>query len=224
MIGMPEKDKNIVIDRYSQRYEKYGYSPKTLGWDKGKQDIRYKMLLENFNLEGKSILDIGCGFGDANKTLKKLVKNYTYIGIDIVEKLIIEAKKNYANQTNISFILEDFLKLKFEKNYDIIISSGVFNFKLQEADNYEFIKSFMDKAFNIANDGIAFDFLSDKVDFQYKHTFHSNPTNILNMAYNMSRNIMLKNNYMPFEFTVVVFKDQSFLTDDTIFTRFKNEK
>lgn len=223
MLNMPEVDKNIVIDRYSKRYKEFGYSPKSLGWDKGKQELRYHILFEEFDLEGKSILDIGCGFGDANKLISQRTKNYTYLGIDIVEDLINEARMQYKNSQNINFILEDFLKIEIEE-YDIVVSSGVFNFKLHEDDNYIFINSFMNKAFQIAKEGFAFDFLSNKVDFQYEHTFHSSPSKILDMGYELSRNVILKNHYMPFEFALIVFKDDSFDKEDTIFKRFKLEK
>lgn len=224
MLTMPETDKNIVIDRYSKRYKEFGYSPKSLGWDKGKQDLRYQILLEEFNLEKKTILDIGCGFGDANKSIQSRTNNYTYLGIDIVEDLINEAKQQYKESENINFVLEDFLKSNIEDTYDIVVSSGVFNFKLQDDDNYAFINSFMKKAFKIAKEGFAFDFLSDKVDFQYEHTFHSSPSKILDMGYELSKNVILKNHYMPFEFALIVFKDASFDKKDTVFKRFKNEK
>lgn len=72
--------------------------------------LRYHILFEEFNLENKSILDIGCGFGDANILLKQKSSNYEYLGIDIVEDLINEAKNIYKNENNINFILDDFLK------------------------------------------------------------------------------------------------------------------
>jgi SAM-dependent methyltransferase len=221
---MPEKDKNTVIERYSNRYKEHGYSPKTLGWDKGKQDLRYSMLFSEFDLRNKSILDIGCGFGDANKLLKAKAGDYHYLGIDLVGDLIKEAKKRYAGEKHIEFMEGDFLDLELEGEYDIIVASGVFNFKLFDGDNYDFIQSFLEKAFSLARVGVAFDFLSDKVDYQYEHTFHSDPAKILIMGYALSRNIVLRNDYMPFEFCMTVFKDDSFSADDTIFTRFKNEK
>ncbi len=224
MLNMPETDKKTVIERYSKRYKEFGYSPKSLGWDKGKQDLRYHILLEEFDLENKSILDIGCGFGDANKVIAQRAKNYKYLGIDIVEDLINEAKKQYKDNENINFLLEDFLKSEIDEEYDMVVSSGVFNFKLHDGDNYKFINSFMQKAFSISKEGFAFDFLSDKVDFQYEHTFHSSPSKILDMGYELSRNVMLKNHYMPFEFALIVFKDDSFAKEDTIFRRFKYER
>lgn len=223
-IMMPGKDKIEVIKRYSKRFKEFGCSPKTLGWDKGKQDLRYSILFGEFDLENKSILDIGCGFGDANKYLKNKVKNYKYVGVDIVEDLITSANKQYQGKKNIKFIVADFLEKTFEDEFDIVVASGVFNFKLSDGDNYDFINDFLKKAFAMAKDGLAFDFLSDQVDFQYEHTFHSNPLKILDMAYFHTRNVALKNDYMPFEFSIFMFKNQSFEVADTIFTRFKNER
>ncbi|RXK13599.1 hypothetical protein CP965_07315 [Halarcobacter mediterraneus] len=221
---MSKEDIEIIQNRYSTRFVKYGYSPKTLGWDKGKQDLRYHILLEDYNLENKSILDIGCGFADANILLKKKVENYTYLGVDIVKELIETATEIYKDDSHIDFILGDFLNLNLNKKFDIVIASGIFNFKLTNEDNYDFINSFMKKAYNLSKEGISFDFLSDKVDFQYKNTFHSSPSKILDMAYQFSKNVSLKNNYMPFEFAITIFKDESFEKKDTIFKRFKNEK
>lgn len=221
---MSNKDKKKVIQRYSKRYEKFGYSSKTLGWDKGKQDLRYSMLFEGFNLENKRILDIGCGFADANNIIQQKTSNYQYFGIDIVEVLINEAKSIYKDKKNIKLFVADFLTYNFEEEFDIIIASGVFNFKLIDRNNYEFIQAFLEKAFDLSKEGIAFDFLSNKVDFEYEDTFHSDPTKILELGYNLSKNLILKNHYMPFEFSLTVYKDESFNTDDTIFKRFKNEE
>ena len=223
-IVMSKQDRKRVITRYSKRYLEYGYSPKTLGWDKGKQDLRYSILFEEFDVDKRSILDVGCGFGDANKVLTNLSDNYRYMGVDIVEELLTQAKDSYKNCDNIAFILGDFLELEFQDSYDFVVASGIFNFKLADGNNYQFIEAFMNKAFLLSKEGVAFDFLSDRVDYQSELTFHSNPTIILEMAYKLSRNVILKSNYMPFEFTVVIFKDDSFDVEDTIFKRFKSEK
>lgn len=221
---LTQEDKEKVIQRYTNRYIEHGKCPKTLGWDKGKQDLRYHILFEKFDLENKSILDIGCGFGDANILLKNKFHNYEYTGIDIVPDLIKEAKEEYSNQNNINFILEDFLAHDFgDKKFDIVVGSGIFNFKLADRDNYEYINSILEKAFHLSKEGISFDFLSNKVEFEYELTFHSDPKIILDKAYNLSNNLILNNSYMPFEFAITIFKDISFEKKDTIFTRYKNE-
>ncbi|OGI17034.1 MAG: hypothetical protein A2287_00070 [Candidatus Melainabacteria bacterium RIFOXYA12_FULL_32_12] len=219
MSKLPEIDKNNTIKRYSDRLKLYGYSPKTLGWVKGKQDIRFDILISQYNFENKSLLDIGCGFGDLNKNLKKNYKNYTYLGIDLNDELIQIGKELYKEE-HIRFESGDFLEKNFSEQFDYIIESGIFNHKLEGISNYDFIEAVIEKSLKICNDGIAFDFLSDKVDYTDGHTFHSSPEKILSIAYKFSRNIVLRNDYMPFEFSLFLFKDDSFSKENTVFQRY----
>jgi hypothetical protein len=73
----------------------------------------------------------------------------------------------------------DFLEADLEERFDIGIASGTFNFRLEHGDNYEFVRAAMEKALMLCSEGIAFDFLSDKVDYEYPHTFHYSPEKIL---------------------------------------------
>ena len=215
---MLEEDVIYTQNLYTQKFNEFGVSLKTLGWDKGKQDIRFDILTSQYACDDKSILDIGCGFGDLIGTLKRKASNFSYTGIDIMDVFIAEAQKMH---TEYAFIAGDFMDYKFDEIFDYCIASGIFTLKLKQ-DNYEFISSAMQKAWNICRDGFAFDFLSDKVDYQLDHTFHSSPSKILDFAYSFSRNVILRNDYMPFEFSLFVFKDDSFMREDTLFTRYKS--
>ena len=218
-----QKDIDCVKRRYSKRYDEFGYSPKTLGWIKGKQDIRFNSLTSRYNFENKHILDIGSGFGDLVKTLSAKTNSYKYTGVELVEEFIVEAKKRYQGN-NIKFINANILEYEFDEIFDFAIASGIFNYRLSNDNNYEFVEQIIQKTLEMTKDGLAFDFLSDKVDFiKYDYTFHNSPEKILEIAYKFSRNVIIKNDYMPFEFTLFIFKDDSFDKDDTIFNRFKEE-
>jgi SAM-dependent methyltransferase len=220
---LSNKDKKEVQLRYTTRFKEFGYSPKSLGWDKGKQDIRFDILTSHYNFQNKSVLDIGCGFGDLNKVLMKKNKNFDYTGIDIVDVLVEKGRELYKSPKK-KFIAGDFLEHKFEHKFDYAIASGIFNFRLLEENNYKYIESVIRKALELCKDGLAFDFLSDKVDFKYGYTFHSNPEEILSIAYKYSRNLILRNDYMPFEFSLFIFKDESFEKSDTVFNRYHKLK
>ena len=217
-----ERDEKDTQQRYSQRFHQHGYSPKALGWDKGKQDVRFDVLTSQYDFTGKSVLDIGCGFGDLNTTLTaRYGTSYTYHGIDLVPELVTEGQARFT-APHISFAVGNFLNSDDQTQYDYIVSSGIFNHKLQDLDGYVFIEACMRRAFAMAKDGIAFDFLSNKVDYELPHTFHSAPERILSLAYTMTRNVVLRNDYMPFEFAVFLWKDDSFSREDTLFQRYKS--
>lgn len=210
-------DRDLTIEKYREGYKKYGYSPKSLGWDKGRQNVRFEVLLSFFKYKGKSILDIGCGFGDINQMLSQKTGNsYDYCGIDLVNELINEGRSRYQG-SHIKFITADFLEYPFIEKFDIIIASGIFNHKFIKEDNDKFTVKVLKKAFSLCTEGIAFDFLSDKVDYCHPHTYHNSPEKILGIAYKLSRNISLRNDYMPFEFSIFIGKDDSFNPSDAIF-------
>ena len=59
-----EKDKGALATRFRDNFNQYGYSQAALDWNKGKQDIRFDILTSFFDVKNKSVVDIGCGFGD----------------------------------------------------------------------------------------------------------------------------------------------------------------
>jgi SAM-dependent methyltransferase len=214
------RDRLGLRGRYRDQYARFGYSPKALGWDKGKQQVRFDVLTSPFDIEGKSVLDVGCGFGDLNQVLQTKARRYRYLGVDVTEELLKEARVRYRGR-GIRFRPGDFLDLNLRSRFDIVIGSGIFNLALASGRNDAFIRSTLAKAFELCREGIAFDFLSDKVAYRYRDTFHASPEQVLTLAYALSRNVLLRNDYMPFEFSVFVFKDDSFDTADTLFRKFK---
>ena len=92
-------------------------------------------------------------------------------------------------------------------NIDYIIGSGIFGHRMgsTETENYTYIDNIIMKAFDEAKKGISFDFISDKIDVPSRETdFHASPSKILDMAYKYSRNVVLDNTSMPFEFTITI--------------------
>ena len=82
---LPQTEQDAIIERYSRRFEEHGYDPKTLEWDKGKQQIRFTILTSQYEFRGKEVLDIGCGFGDLNQVLEhRAGSEYKYQGVDLV--------------------------------------------------------------------------------------------------------------------------------------------
>ncbi len=220
-------DTEQVYDFFNSNYKKYGYSIKSLGWLKGKQNIRFDALTKFLDLSTPfSILDVGCGFGDINKYfMKRNITNYTYHGIDLVEGMIATANDIYKGHPNISFSCGDFLtSIHDDQRYDYIIASGIFNFQMKEIDNYTNVEEILKRALSICNSkgAVSFDFQSDKADYFADNgvSFYNSPEKILSIAYKYSRNVILNNLYMPFEFSLTAFKDDSFEKSKLVFTKF----
>jgi SAM-dependent methyltransferase len=207
-----------VIDAYRRLYAVHGYSPRALGWDKGKQFLRFHQLTSDWDLTGASILDVGCGFGDFVDYLRFMnIQNYTYTGIDLLGEFIAEGKKRYSSP-QATFLQAAFEDYDSPSTFDYVIASGVFNLKVEGIDAYEQILRSMTKMFGLSQVALSVDFISSKVDYAHQHNFNSSPETILSMAYGLSRNVILKNNYFPFEFAVTIYRDDSYRKETTIFS------
>lgn len=68
--------------------------------------------LSQYVQEGDRVLDLGCGNGRLFKLFEN--KNIEYFGIDVSEKMIEIAKKNYPQG---KFLVADVLNLPFPQNY-----------------------------------------------------------------------------------------------------------
>ena len=215
---MKDEEKRATLDRYNERLKQYGYNPKTLGWLKGKQEIRFQVLLEIGSLVNCSILDVGCGFGDLYGFLVNNGIKIQYTGVDINQNLLEIGKELYPTA---SFKVMDFDTESLEKEFDWVFASGIFNFKLE--DNESFIKNMLSKMFSISKKGVAVDFMSSYVDYQNEGSYHAIPGEIFSYCKQLSRRVTLRHDYMPFEFCVYIYKNDQF-NKRTVFNEYELKK
>jgi SAM-dependent methyltransferase len=205
-----------MIQRYSNRYRVLGRDVRTLGWGSlEQQSYRFEQTLsELFYFEDKTILDIGCGFGDYLALLK--AKGYMfkqYIGWDINPDLIQEARKIWTDN-NVSFVVKNIGNESLENPIaDIAVMLGVLNLNLKEqVDNYEYSFHFIRNAFACVREVLIVDFLSTKFALNYPledFVFYHEPSKMLDFALSLSSDVVLKHNYAPIpqkEFMLFIYK------------------
>lgn len=209
---MKDADKRKTIERYNERLAEFGHDPRTLGWPKRRHVLRYSVLLGQWDLAGASLLDFGCGFGDMYAYCAEHAPGVRYSGVDINEKLIEEGKKLYP---------EAQLRVADgdpQGTYDYVVSSGVHNAKIE--DNWGWIEETFALFDRLATKGFALNFLSNRVEYEHEHTYHSDPVRVLELAYRYSNRVVLRNDYMPFEFTVLVDKRTEFDKEFVVYPEF----
>ena len=209
-----------MIERYSDRFYKLGKDVKTLGWGSTEQqEYRFSQtLLNGIEFNEKSILDIGCGFGDY---LHFLMRNFnqkeilgSYSGYDINPDLIQEAKKNVPGGLEVNFEVVDILKNKSTVPIaNIGVMLGVLNFNLKDqADNLAYSKQVIANAFSHIDETLIVDFLSTNLTSDYPKedfVFYHDPQEILEFALTLTDNVKLVHDYLPIpqkEFILILSK------------------
>jgi SAM-dependent methyltransferase len=215
---MNDREIEVVLRRYTERLAALGPVPEALGWTKGRHKLRYQILLEHWGLEAGELLDFGCGFGDMYAYCREHFPGLRYHGFDLNPALIAAGRERYPEAKLSS---GDALKTGLTGQWDLIVASGVFNFLL--SDNLHFIEAVFELFARHARVGFAANFLSDRVDYRLDHTYHADPTQVLGLAYRHSNRVTLRNDYMPFEFTVYVDLRKAFDRAHAVYPEFLSQ-
>lgn len=198
-------DSSKIKSFYQSKFSKYGVDPKSLLWQgRGAAHQRFRQFWAELDFDNKSILDVGCGFGEMGKFLSKRYSGVKYTGVDIVPEFIKEAKKLLPD---LEFREEDFLNNPSDKTYDIVLASGVLNSNV--TDNMEYRKKAIKTMFDHADYVCAFNMLGahpQPENEKNSNVWYADSMEILEYCFSLTRRVILRHHYNPTDFTVFLFK------------------
>lgn len=184
----------------------FGDRPEAVRWTAEGQLARYEALLDIApGIEGKSILDFGCGKGDFCGFLKDKHIRVDYTGFDINEKLISVAATKYPSS---AFRVFDIGKDPLNEDFDYIFLCGVFNLKFQGID--KLIRSSLKELFGHCRIGLAFNALSartPKKDFELQYVSEEEIRDFA--VKELSPRVIIKHDRTPYDFTMFVYRDRT---------------
>lgn len=128
-----------------------------LGWESEEaQNLRFEILLSAVDLEGKSLLDVGCGMGNLLQYLKSRKVNVSYTGTDILCSMIEQARlKNPGAMFHHADIFKNNI---FEiYSFDITYASGIFNIDL--GNKSEFLPRAVELLLDLTKEAVVFNLL-----------------------------------------------------------------
>jgi cyclopropane fatty-acyl-phospholipid synthase-like methyltransferase len=204
-----------VKKAYKEAYYKYGNSLESLFIPKGRQKERFDSLTTFFK-EESSILDYGCGFGHLFYYLNQYFDKFSYEGCDIVDEFIAENRKNINE--DIFYTINSYADVT--SSYDFIVAAGVFNLMYTDSklEQFELIKSTLKHLFTKTNRVLSVNFMTDQVDFVADNAYHQNVVEIYLFSVNeLSRRVLIDQTYMPYEFTIHIFKNDQIVRPDNVF-------
>ena len=98
----------------------------------------------------------------------------------------------------------DALKEKLQETYDYVFLCGVFNAKT----TIEFMEQMLIEAFFYCEKGLAFNFISDYVNFKTEEFSYHNPQEIFTFCVeNLSRKVELHHHYAKCDVSIFVYKE-----------------
>lgn len=191
-------------DNMAKGLPEYG----VLGWESEEaQRLRFDMLLSSVDLEGKVLLDVGCGTGNLFEYIQSRGIRISYTGVDILEQMIDRAKsKNLGGEFHHVDLFKD--NIFRGRTFDVIYASGIFNLNL--GNNREFLINALELFLDLSADAVVFNLLHcDSPDREDKY-FYFHPdevSTILDRFSDRIGKVQFIEAYLKNDFTVVCKKN-----------------
>ena len=97
----------MIQDRIRREFNQWAESGRGRGLEKGHWETT-RQLVELMNVdEYDNVMDLGCGVGWASRVLAQKASRGIVLGIDLSDRTIVQARKNYRNPHNALFLVAD---------------------------------------------------------------------------------------------------------------------
>lgn len=180
-----------------------------LGWESEEaQRLRFDVLLDKVKLDGKKLLDVGCGTGNLIEHINSRGLSVEYTGVDILEQMIEKANKKNLDAV---FIHTDIFKENIfsPDSFDVVYTSGIFNLNL--GNNREFLKDALALFFSLSREAVVFNLLHvDSPDREDKY-FYFHPDEVSGILTEFSaviKQVEIIETYLKNDFTLICEKNK----------------
>nr|WP_244646112.1 class I SAM-dependent methyltransferase [Bradyrhizobium campsiandrae] len=110
----------------------------------------YHHVVSGTAIEGKDVLEVGCGRGGGASYIARYLGPKSYTGLDICKPAIRFNKARYADQGNLAFRLGNALSLPFaDESFDVVVN-------VESAQHYGDMGRFLDEVHRVLRPGGAF--------------------------------------------------------------------
>jgi SAM-dependent methyltransferase len=186
---------------YDALVSRYGHDPRACDYGRAEsQAIKFAVLSEVMPLDGKRVLDVGCGFADYAGYLFARFRDCIYEGMDLSPAMVAAARRLHPElpirQAN---ILE-----QDPGDFDVVTANGIFYLLGGEAPTL--MRELIARMYASAREAVAFNSLSAWAPDQERGEYYADPAEVLNYCRTLTPWVVLRHDYHPRDFTVYLYR------------------
>ncbi|MEK7188512.1 MAG: class I SAM-dependent methyltransferase [Patescibacteria group bacterium] len=190
---------------YQDKFKTYGLDSKSLNWKRlGASHQRFRQIWAGIDFNHKSVLDVGCGFGELARFLPQRYEEVSYTGIDLVPEFIEVAKSRFPKYR---FLARDYLEKPLDEKFDVIVASGILNTNV--SNNMEYRKKAIQTMFRYVKGVFVFNMLGgypQPKNNSKSNIWYADSLEILKYCLSLTRRVVLRHHYNPKDFTIFMYK------------------
>ena len=203
--GGRARDDGRNIDIYNDLARRYGHDVRSLDWaSRESQEQRFRVLAAVGDLNGRSVLDVGCGLGDFAAWCARQSIAPDYTGIDLTPRMVELARECLPAQ---AFRASDLFALPLPPDgqaWDYVVASGIFAKRQENPEGY--LRDAVARMFALCSTATAFNVLSTWAPSSEGSEFHADPVRTLEYCRSLTPWAVLRHDYHPRDFTVYLYK------------------
>jgi SAM-dependent methyltransferase len=201
---------------YQEAFARHGDSPAAVLWPRGRQRLRFDALTRHFQDSDFSVLDYGCGLAHLKDHLDERCSAYRYVGADVVPEFV-QAVKGKHPEAVVHLVSSH---ADVIERVDHVVISGAFN--IVDGDSAEaylvYVQNALEHLFSLCRISLSVNFMTDKVDFVQSGAHHVNVEAMYKFVRDrLSPRLLLDQSYMPYEFSLVAFRNHSIARPENIY-------
>jgi SAM-dependent methyltransferase len=197
---------------YENNVRRFGYGYRALGFGRrSSQEKRFHAALALGSLHGRSLLDVGCGFGDLLAWLNARGVYPRYSGIDICPPMIERCRKRFPEAAE-RLAVADALTYQPAERFDYVVASGIFGFAASTTEAR--ILPTLERLFSWCSMGLAVNFLSARYSRKSVQRVYVEPVSMLRAALGLTPAVRLDHSYLPNDFTLCLYRQPPWETNE----------
>lgn len=197
-------EKATVIHYHRHRIAEYdGGTVEALGYrNEDSQIRRFGALAEVGAIDGRSVLDVGCGHGDLKGYLDAHHCGFSYVGIDQMAEFIQLARARYGQRPSCYFCIADAADAELPPA-DYVLASGILSYRCDDG-GYHF--ALIEKMYRAANCALAFNMLDAATFPEHPLLVGHDAAAIMGFCTQLSPDARLVRGYLEDDFTVMMYR------------------
>ena len=201
-------------NHYAATFAAHGPTAKGVDWGPAADvRLRYEKMLSVIEPHiaaerTVSLLDVGCGYGGLLEHAESRGLKLDYTGIDMAGNMIEHARGAFPQA---QFWHGDVLALAHPRQFDYVICNGILTQKLLASilAMNAFAQQLMRKLFDLSCRGVAFNIMSNQVNFMADNLYYRSPVEVLSFALSeLTRKVRIDHAYRLYEYTVYLYREE----------------
>jgi SAM-dependent methyltransferase len=195
--------KQELLTFFDRQLRDYGDTPQAVRWTPEGQLRRYEAFRGIIGaLNGKTLLDFGCGKGDFYAFLRDQGDAGAYCGVEVNAGLAALARRKYPEA---EFVTLDVEEVAWERRFDVVVACGVFNLRIGgiAASLRETAKIL----YGLCRESLHLNVLSARAPRHDVELYYVEPVDLLRFALEeLSPNVTLRHGLVPEDVYLSVFR------------------